>query len=243
MKKFQNYFAKMGDIVQLHVLPAEQGWFPSGVPLSMLEQLAQDDFATRGMKVVQGFFKHGHPLYPYGIDFLLIGQKEDSELVGSLIVEKDSVDGFGFLYVTKANVALSYHGNGLLNKMIVDVGRIAEERGVPVVLRTSDERASKKYAKSHDIFTRINGYYVHGFGFQNKGTRIERFHGARKLFANKIAPYVATKPPTVVPIKEQVAMPDVYIAKVADQAVERAHYLNMHPFAKKALGLSNRNIY
>ena len=227
----------MADSVKLHLLPAEQGWFPREVSLSELERLAQDDFATRDMTVVPEFFEKGHPLSPHNLTFLLIGKNPNSELASSSIVENDSVDGFNFLYVTKANVALSYYGNGLLNHMVEDIARIAEERGIPVVLRTSDVRVSRKYAKPHDIFTRIGGYYIHGFGFQQKSTRIEIFQGARELFANKIAPYVALKTPTVVPKDRQAVIADAYIPRKIDEPQKRARYLETHPFAKTALGL------
>jgi hypothetical protein len=226
----------MAEGVELLLVPGEHGRFP----LSMLspeevERLANGDFASRDMRVVPDFF---HEIR--NLEFLLNGRKSDEGLIGSSAVLNDSTGGFNFLYVTKANVANSYYGNGLLNQMVDEIARIAQENSIPVVLRTSDERVHRKYAKSHDIYTVIGSYYVHGFGFQQKGTRMEMFSGARKLFGNVIAPYVAAKEPTVVPIHGETQLiysPPHRVIGVHYSEKDRANSLRLHPFARIALGL------
>ena len=194
--------------VEFEILESENGMFSAGMPIGDLERLAQDDFAVRGMKVVEGFFVPGHKNSPNNLAFLVLGNGTgNGNLISDTIVEVDSGGGTDFLYATKANVAPPYHGNGLLKKTIEKAMQEANQMGLPLVLRTSDQRVSKKYAKSHDIYTVIDGYAIHGFGFQKKGTRVELFPNARKVFALEIAPYVAAKPPTVEAIGQNYSNP------------------------------------
>ena len=226
----------MGDGVKLQVLLAENGWFPGGVPLASLEDLMQQDFARRDMKVVPEFFQPGHLLAPKP-DFLLIGRNGIEGLASASIVENDSTQGYNFLYVTKANVNSAYYGNGLLNEMVKFAAKIAASRGVPAVLRTSDERVSRKYSKSSDIRMQIGDYYIHGFGFQKPGSRMEEFQDARNLFLGIIAPYVAAKPATVIPINRDYQSIGGAGAMLVDELHERRLYLERHPFAARELGL------
>jgi hypothetical protein len=218
----------MADGVELLLVPGVQGRFPlNALSPEEVEMLANEDFASRNMHVVPGFFQD-----IINLEFLLNGQQSDERLVGSSTVLNDSVDGFNFLYVTKANVAVSYHGNGLLNQMVEGIARIAEDKKIPVVLRTSSPRVRRKYSKSHDIYTLIEDYSIHGFGFQQKGTKNENFQRARELFANSIAPYVAAKPQTVVPKQGRTAIVDE-ISGPMDYEHEMEHMMDIHHFARR----------
>jgi hypothetical protein len=223
--------AKMSGDVSLNLVEASGGWFPREIHVSELESLAQRAFATRDMLIVQGFFERGHPNSPQSLRQIVIGKDPEGKLAMGSLVEEDSISGFPFKYVNKAMVDIPFQGNGYLADMMAEIMKM----GVPVALRTSDEEISSKYARSSDIHTFREGYYIHGFGFIQKednkdgvyfsGPKPEKFSGSRRLFHDIIAPYIARKPATVVPMIEDVP------PKGYDPT--KAHYLRLHPFAKK----------
>ncbi|MAG91971.1 hypothetical protein CMO83_04815 [Candidatus Woesearchaeota archaeon] len=206
----------MSDIA-LHVHPTPDNWFPPELFGAVQESTQRAFLHQRNSLVDREFFQRNNPLSPTRLEALVIGGAANGEMASNSMVEDYIVDGIRFKYVNKASVAPPHNGNGLLVDMMDEVIAYAQAMNpnIPVVVRTSVKEISQgHYAEIDDIRTERDGYYIHGFGFLERGTGKERFEGARSAFLDKIAPYIAAKPSTVHSIGS-----------------DRARSLLLHPFA------------
>lgn len=193
----------------------QQSLYDGSVDIGGLEALLNSSFGVRNLRVVDGFLspdldnrlchlvkaeRKGSKVL--GIPFPFLAHSEDA---GVLIGTYETAEtGFEFVYYDKIAVAPLYQGNGVMKSMIrksrKEITGNSENDGsiLPSILRTSDEKVSKKYESSSDICIKVGEYYIHGFGFLDKHKR-PLFEDAAQKF-NEAAYLVAAKPPTVVPI-------------------------------------------
>ncbi len=186
--------------------PKSCGSFPDSICISELEQAMQESFATRGMKVVDGYFKEGDAYYPKNLSFFIFARDKSNGngLAAGLIAADEKAGDFEFKYYDKIFVAPEYMGNGVMPRMVNLARQISSGSGnnvLPAVLRTSEARLDREYGRLSDIPPyenewHANGYYVRGFGFLDKKGN-EMFKGAKSKF-NAAARYVSSKPATAV---------------------------------------------
>ena len=222
-------------LVDIH---QENGWFPKSFA-SSLDQLAdrvRTDFWDEGLGIVPDFFKQGSPNAPADLSIVVIGLDEKQNIMGDFIGQSDSYNGFNFTYGTKISVAAEWRGNGQLKNILDRVLQRSLAEGKPVIVRTSRENPHQKYSQYDDVYANLGKFHVHGFGFRYRDLPLkpgiqregaERFKGAVNTFY-ELAPYVAAKPQTAIPMDQQAAN--------APSAEIRNEYLKIHPFAMRALG-------
>lgn len=193
----------------------QQSLYDGPVNVGGLEVLLNTSFGVRNLRVVEGYLspdldstlchlvraeRHGSKVL--GIPFPFSVHPEGA---GVLIGTYETTEtGFEFVYYDKIAVAPPYQGNGVMKSLIrksrEEITGNAENDGrlMPSILRTSDEKISKRYESSSDISVKVGSYYIHGFGFLDK-YKNPLFEYAVKKF-NEAAYFVAAKPPTVVPL-------------------------------------------
>lgn len=188
-------------------LPQYPNKFPEELPPSELEKKMNQSFKTRGMEVLHGYFVEGTPYYPQNLSFFVYARKGwlKGLASGLIATEEKYEDGNGtfiFTYYDKIFVTPPHRGNGLMADMI-KVARMSHKSSsqgpLPALLRTSDFELNEAYEKLSDMGTKLGEFYIHGFGFLDKGTETELFEGAKDKFY-AAANYIASKKRTVVPI-------------------------------------------
>ena len=192
-------------------LPSFHNTFPKKPPVSELERVLNEAFATRGMGVHPDYFNPKIPLYPRHLSFFIFAYDANNanKLVGAIIATEEVLDGFTFTIYDKIAVPPPYNGNGIMTEMIRLARRVSDGKKIhPTILRTSSLEASKRYERhsdppTHNPPTQIGEYYIHGFGFLSKDGK-ELFPDAKHKF-ELVAKHIASKPPTIIPIEQQVA--------------------------------------
>jgi len=193
--------------------------FPKEIPVSVLEKTLNESFIPSGKKIIDGYFNIKSPHYPQDLWLCVYAlNKEDfhsvdEELIGGLIATKEKLatnsvkEGeFEFKYFDKVGVKPSHQRNGAGKGMINAALEVYSEdkKILPSVLRTSDPDNHEYYKKRSDICFEVETesgptYYIHGFGFRDKEKK-DLFENATKLFEEEVAPYIASKPPTLAKI-------------------------------------------
>ena len=193
-------------IKYLVTLPSFGRKFPLEPSKNELEDILQDAFGAWGKRVIDGYFIEGSGYYPQNLAFFVVPYHwngNERVWIGSLIATDEKVGDFEFTYYDKIGLIREYQGNDIMRNMIRKARLVTDKKGVikPSILRTSEERLNERYAEESDIKTptKINGFYVHGFGF--KGGEAELFN------FSLAAQYIASKPSTVIPIESLICIP------------------------------------
>ncbi len=172
--------------------------------LGNLEGVLQEAFRSEGKRIIRAYFEPRSPIYPQRLEFVVEATKavEDEPLAGALVATLETTGSIKFVYYDKIGVAPPYQDNGVMGRLLTHAAKAGANRGIYIsALRTTIPRAHKRYTIKSDIRTKIRKYYIHGFGFIDKKTGREKFDNARKKF-REIARYIASLPPTAVPIEQ-----------------------------------------
>lgn len=192
------------NITYLVTLPSFGRKFPLQPSKKELEGILQNAFGAWGERVIDGYFVEGGEYYPQNLSFFVVPytkNRNERIWIGSLIASDEEIEDFQFTYYDKIGIISQYQGNGIMNGMIHVAREVSNGKKVkPSILRTSKYKLSLKYSEESDIGMKVNGFYIHGFGFLNKETKEELFKGAHDKFSIA-AKYIALKPKTVVPFE------------------------------------------
>ena len=176
--------------------------FPPDFRLASLEGVLQRSFLSEGKRIVGSYFVLGSPEYPQHLEFVVQAHENISSepMIGALVATTEKAGGVKFIYYDKVGVDPPYHNYGVAGKMFELAAKAGANRRISTAaLRTTISASDGKYEGKSDIRICVNQFYIHGFGFVDKATGKELFPGARKKFG-EIAGYIASLPPTAVPI-------------------------------------------
>ena len=172
--------------------------------LGKLEEVLQRAFQSEGRSIIDSYFQPGSPEYPQRLEFVVGATKSIKEepLAGALVATLEKVGNIEFIYYDKIGVASPHQDNGVMGRLLAYAAEAGANRGIFIAaLRTTIPKAHERYNSKSDISTKIGEYNIHGFGFVDKETGKEKFAGAIKQF-REIARYIASLPPTTVPIEQ-----------------------------------------
>ena len=177
--------------------PGYDNTFPN---VSGLEEKMQASFAVRGMEVVDGYFDPKSGEHPRNLAYFIISYNvQNDKLIRVLIAAKEKLsngedENFEFIYYDKIFVVPENQKNGIGNRMVSLAREVSDGNSIlPSLLRTSDPEISEYYGELSDIVIKINGYFIHGFGFPEDPL----FKNADDMF-KLAANYIASKPATAV---------------------------------------------
>lgn len=191
---------------------------PSNFPTSELEKTLNQSFFPSRRGLVDGFLDADSPNFPQNLWFCILTYEKgtNSGPIGATVVQREGIRSdyakdqwFTFKYLDKLGVISHKQKNGA-GRMIIERANAVyfkNEGKIPMALRTSEPEKHKYYSGKSDIPLEIiskdgTKYYVHGFGFRDKGTKEDLFNNASKIFEKEVAPYIIAMPQTIVKLQE-----------------------------------------